>query len=223
MVSKSDIQNLEPALAPAKASLSQTGLRTKEQILEAAESLFAEKGFKATTLKDVSNKCAANTALISYYFGSKEGLRDAVLTRQLDRAGCRILKARVQETNPISLDEFRELLEIHFQGIEEDNTVFRLIVWSMADGGEISQKMAELMWKPFIEANMKTLEHLSQGKFSAPELQMRCLLLMGQLHQYAILKWNSLDNIPTHEPKDEFLKRWRGFIVKQLLDTLLRE
>lgn len=48
------------------------------QIMEAAEKLFAEKGFDGTSVRDVSKEADVNLAMISYYFGSKEKLMEAL-------------------------------------------------------------------------------------------------------------------------------------------------
>ena len=50
------------------------------QIMEAAEQLFAEKGFDGTSVRDIADKAAVNLAMISYYFGSKEKLLEALFT-----------------------------------------------------------------------------------------------------------------------------------------------
>src|SRR5260221_610818 len=50
------------------------------QIMEAAEQLFAEKGFDGTSVRDISDKAAVNLAMISYYFGSKEKLLEALFS-----------------------------------------------------------------------------------------------------------------------------------------------
>ena len=44
------------------------------QIMETAETLFAEKGFNGTSIRDISDKAGVNLAMVSYYFGSKEKL-----------------------------------------------------------------------------------------------------------------------------------------------------
>jgi AcrR family transcriptional regulator len=51
----------------------------KEQILEAAKKLMSEKGFDATTVRDISKTADVNVAMISYYFGSKEKLFAAMI------------------------------------------------------------------------------------------------------------------------------------------------
>jgi AcrR family transcriptional regulator len=47
-------------------------------IMEAAEDLFAEKGFNGTSVRDIADKAQVNLAMISYYFGSKEKLLEAL-------------------------------------------------------------------------------------------------------------------------------------------------
>ena len=46
--------------------------------MEAAEELFAEKGFDGTSVRDVAKEAGVNLAMISYYFGSKEKLMEAL-------------------------------------------------------------------------------------------------------------------------------------------------
>lgn len=53
---------------------------SKKQILimESAEKLFAENGFAGTSVRDISEEAEVNLAMISYYFGSKEKLMEAI-------------------------------------------------------------------------------------------------------------------------------------------------
>jgi AcrR family transcriptional regulator len=57
---------------------------TKDRILDAAEALFMEHGYEATSLRSITAAAAANLAAVNYHFGSKEELFQAVLTRRLD-------------------------------------------------------------------------------------------------------------------------------------------
>jgi AcrR family transcriptional regulator len=54
---------------------------TKEQILNVAERLFAERGFAGTTLRNVVSEAGVNLAAVHYHFGSKEELFRAVVAR----------------------------------------------------------------------------------------------------------------------------------------------
>jgi len=65
---------------------------TRDTILDAAERLFAARGFDAATVKELGAEAGVNPALIYYYFENKQGLHHAVLDRF---AGELIGRARV--------------------------------------------------------------------------------------------------------------------------------
>jgi AcrR family transcriptional regulator len=51
-----------------------TDHRAKERLLKAAGQIFAEKGFKAATIKEITESAGVNIAAVNYYFSSKERL-----------------------------------------------------------------------------------------------------------------------------------------------------
>ncbi|HUB32906.1 MAG TPA: TetR/AcrR family transcriptional regulator [Bryobacteraceae bacterium] len=55
-------------------------LETKQKLLDAAESLIAEQGYAATSLRHIIAKAGVNLASIHYHFGSKEELLDELIT-----------------------------------------------------------------------------------------------------------------------------------------------
>ncbi|MBC8378245.1 MAG: CerR family C-terminal domain-containing protein [Planctomycetes bacterium] len=50
------------------------GLERKALLLEAATKVFAEKGFRDTTIADICQDACSNMASVNYYFGSKDEL-----------------------------------------------------------------------------------------------------------------------------------------------------
>lgn len=50
------------------------GIERKALLLEAATKVFAEKGFRDTTIADICDDAHSNTASVNYYFGSKDEL-----------------------------------------------------------------------------------------------------------------------------------------------------
>jgi TetR/AcrR family transcriptional regulator len=55
--------------------------RSREAILDAAERLFAERGYQGTSLQDIGDAAGVSRGTPSYFFGSKEGVYRAVLER----------------------------------------------------------------------------------------------------------------------------------------------
>lgn len=60
-----------------------SGGATKEKILDAAEELFSEEGFAATSIRAITTRAGVNLAALNYHFGSKDGLIDAVFERRI--------------------------------------------------------------------------------------------------------------------------------------------
>ena len=56
---------------------------TVQRILDAAEVLFAQKGFAETSLRAITSRAGVNLAAVNYHFGSKEALVQAVFERYL--------------------------------------------------------------------------------------------------------------------------------------------
>ena len=61
----------------------------REHILAVAEKLFGDHGFDGTSVRDIAQHANVNLAMISYYFGSKEKMLEALLEL---RANYTILK-----------------------------------------------------------------------------------------------------------------------------------
>lgn len=59
--------------------------RTREAILDAAEKLFADKGFQGASLNDVGALAGVSRGTPGYFFGAKADLYRAVLERCFDR------------------------------------------------------------------------------------------------------------------------------------------
>ncbi len=92
---------------------------TPDRILDAAEELFVELGYAATSLRAIANNASVNLAATNYHFGSKEGLLAAVIHRHIQPVNAeRLRRLDILEDNllPPSL---REILETFFFPLAE--------------------------------------------------------------------------------------------------------
>lgn len=62
-------------------------LNPRERILDAAEDAFSDSGFEGASIRHIAQSAGANLATVYYYFGSKEGLMEAVLKRRFGPLG----------------------------------------------------------------------------------------------------------------------------------------
>lgn len=61
--------------------------RTRRRIRDAAAELFASRSFNAVSTRAIAARAGVDAALIHHYFGSKEGLFDAVMAEGVDPVG----------------------------------------------------------------------------------------------------------------------------------------
>ncbi len=57
--------------------------KSKLRLLDAAEQLFAERGFETVSVRDVTQLAKANVAAVNYHFGSREGMVALVVSRYI--------------------------------------------------------------------------------------------------------------------------------------------
>ena len=100
------------ALKNALPSLSSTGtdspLSTKDKLLRSAEALFAAKGFREVSVREIAAHAGVNSALVGYYFRGKQALFNEVYrahTAPLARERMKRLEAITGENRQPSLEE----------------------------------------------------------------------------------------------------------------------
>ncbi len=75
-------------------------------IINSAEKLFAVTGFAGTSVRDIAQEAGVNVAMISYYFGSKEKLMEAVFEQRTN-------KIRMKVENLIQNNELTNLQKVN--------------------------------------------------------------------------------------------------------------
>ena len=102
-----------------------TGSERRSQLLDVGRSLFAEKGFDATSIEEIAARAGVTKPVVYEHFGGKEGLYAVVVDREMQRLLDGI-------TGALSGGGARELLEqaalAFLEYIEEQSDGFRILV-----------------------------------------------------------------------------------------------
>jgi AcrR family transcriptional regulator len=102
-----------------------TGKERRQQLLDVGRSLFAERGFEATSIEEVAARAGVSKPIVYEHFGGKEGLYAVVVDREMQS-----LLERV--TGALTAGHPRELLEqaalALLTYIEDETDGFRILV-----------------------------------------------------------------------------------------------
>lgn len=98
---------------------------TRLEILNAAESLFAQNGFGSTSLAQIATASNAHKSLILHHFESKEGLWQAVKERRFAQFTGE--QTAIFSQAEVSADEIRKTTEAYFRLLENDPVLVQLL------------------------------------------------------------------------------------------------
>jgi AcrR family transcriptional regulator len=143
---------------------------TRDRILDAAEELFAHRGFDGVSVRQIMAKAAADVSLAYYHFKSKRDLFDQVMLRRAGILNDIRLKAleAVEERHPDEAPTVEEiigafvhpLVDLLVREHDEWAHYFQLVaqINNSADwGGELMTRYFDPLVKRFLEALQKAL------------------------------------------------------------------
>jgi AcrR family transcriptional regulator len=117
-----------------------TKVEKRQDILRAAMDLFAKKGFRGTTTRDLASQADVNEAIIFRHFTNKTELYRAILEEKVHEGReehYKEVETLAQTSDARTFLEFlgSKFLERH----EQDSTFMRLLLFSALEGHELSE------------------------------------------------------------------------------------
>ena len=103
-------------------------LSTKQlQLLDTAETLFSQKGYDGTSVRDIAEAAGINTAMISYYFGSKEKLMEEIFERKSLNIKEKVADL-LKDDSLDPLEKMYSLVDMFIEGILSRKTFHRILL-----------------------------------------------------------------------------------------------
>jgi TetR/AcrR family transcriptional regulator len=131
----------------------------RQEILDAAETLFSQKGFKGTTTKDLAAEAGVHEAVLFRHFTSKRDLYQATLELKISRNRHSALEQMEKSSTRLDDRAFFEALAIGLlTRFEEDPSIPRLILYSALDSHEPPKVTTERQ----LRVEQPTLDYISK-------------------------------------------------------------
>jgi AcrR family transcriptional regulator len=128
-------------------------LETRARLLTAAEQLFADRGFKKVTVRDICRAARANVASVNYHFGDKLGLYREVMQSAIDRIRATNDVAREAGHGRSAEERLRRSIVIFVTRLltSSSETVHRLIHREVTDPTPALDALVEQAIRPRVE------------------------------------------------------------------------
>jgi AcrR family transcriptional regulator len=135
-----------------------TSAARREQLLQVGRSLFAERGFEATSVEEIAAKAGVSKPVVYEHFGGKEGLYAVIVDREMQKL-LGMVEGALTEDHPRRLLEQAALALLTY--IEQDTDGFRILVRDSpvaTSAGTFASLIVDIAGQ---------VEHLLAGEFKA--------------------------------------------------------
>jgi AcrR family transcriptional regulator len=155
----------------------------REDILDVAENLFAEQGFEAVSIRDISKAAGINIAMVSYYFGSKEKLYEDVINRKL--ISTELLHRHTDHCTTYT-EKLFALVDIYIEKFFErrqfQNIIFREM--TMNQRTVMAEKITAMVHQNFLLVVDIINKGIKQKEFRKVDVEMTVMSVIGIIRMY---------------------------------------
>ena len=159
---------------------------TRERIMKAAERLFAERGYDATSIRAIVGKARVNQAAINYHFAGKDGLYREVLRtafralteHQLAHAAGAGALSREEALAQFIRDQLRPLT-----ARDELSRYIRIFNWEAVRPTAVFRKLLSEEAAPFMSVAVDLVRRFLPAA-DRPTLLIAAVWLIGQCHVF---------------------------------------
>ncbi|WP_460391250.1 TetR/AcrR family transcriptional regulator [Actinophytocola sediminis] len=121
----------------ARRRIDEIGEESRRRILDAAEELFAERGFDRTSFVDIAERSGISRGSIPWHFKNKNGLVMAVVERAIEAT---MPPERYHSTTPLT-EMFEDTTELLRSG--KSALLFMILVEALGDTGIVHEQYRE--------------------------------------------------------------------------------
>jgi AcrR family transcriptional regulator len=187
---------------------------TRERLLEVATRMFARRGFGATSVRDIADEAGCNVALISHYFGGKEGLLRETIRAGMRDTGGELAHAAAAPAPADPREQLRGAIDALLRRFDEtrDGGLPIVVQELMHPDSPLAQELVPLA-RANVERLAAILEELARrGQLRDVDPKLAAVLLVGMLQIYFISRAVTDDLVGQRSP--ELLEKLRDHVIE---------
>ena len=164
--------------------------------------LFARKGFRGTTTRDLATHAEVNEAIIFRYFKTKEELYSAIIEQ---KAGTERRDSRLEEFQRLGAtndDEkfFQAIGTAFLEKHETDTTFLRLLLFSALEGHQLADMFASTMAGARHPLTDYIQRRIEEGVFRDVDPQLSARAFLGMFASFTL--WQEIFGFKKKQPHD---------------------
>ena len=191
------------------------------QIIEAAIDLFANKGFKGTTTREIACAAGISEAIIFRHFATKEDLYDAIIAHTLEK------RFRVWEQEegllqpPSDLETaLRTFARAYIRRNRQDPAFIRLMLYSALEDHKFRERFLEAYRSPYLMAVLRMLEEgIRQGAYRQTNPGLTLRAFFWALLHYCVSRFVAHTQSPDLDDEEAVVDNLINVFMRGLLSS----
>lgn len=184
---------------------------TRQDILDAAIQVFAERGYEGASLRAITAKAGVDVSLVRYFFGGKEGLFDEAVVQQADLVAQLFGRSGERLVSPA-----RTLADNYLSLWEEPATgpMFKAVFRSALESSRLRDKLESTMTENLgrFTASLPGAQNEAPEKDKVESLQLLAAHLLGIGLARYVLEFSPLADIPRERMLDDLARTIEQYI-----------
>lgn len=191
------------------------------QIIRTAECLFAQKGYDGASVRDIAEAAGVNSAMISYYFGSKEGLIKALFEERTADIALKV-DTLLRDNERTPWEKVESLIDDYVDRIATKVQFHKIMMYEqmLEKNTFLTGLLQELRLRNLEKIRALLRQGQDQGDFAADiDVQMLMFTLFGTVTNAYFNRDFYRESLDIREPDEvafqlEFRNRIRNHIQK---------
>ena len=131
------------------------------QIIETAEKLFADNGFSGTSVRDIADGADINLAMISYYFGSKEKLLEALFNYRMEGTTLK-LESMLENKELMPLEKVNMMIDFFVEKFHSQTCFHKIMMREQVASNRVATSELIQQLKKHNQTLVKAIIHEGQ-------------------------------------------------------------
>lgn len=193
---------------------------TMQRLLDAGAELFDKKGYHNVSIKEIGRLAGCNSALISYHYGSKQALYQAIIENQLQ--AIQQLQERLEKEGLPPLERLKEYLHTILKSqLDPKRHMIILYQELITPSGLLSSDSWSRLSRMGDYVQQLLTQAVEQGELKAPQQENDysyvTFILTAVTEMLFLVKDRPLQLNPEGHPSDVMLEKLINYVLRPMM------
>jgi AcrR family transcriptional regulator len=159
---------------------------TRDKLLDVAGRIFADRGYRAATIREICVAAHANIAAVNYHFGDKLGLYTQVVHQSMRMAELEAMQNALDQQAPPEVI-LRSVIRVRLRGIcrnDRPDWYFRILIHEMAQPTPALRQLINKVGRPIFERMLGLIGGMIGLPATDDKTRLCAISVMGQIMVY---------------------------------------